>query len=192
MPRGKNESDLTRVQPLRAHTEVDQAKLEKKRERNRLAATKCRQRKMDRIKSLGEDTTFTILLESILSIFFNLEFVEDEVKELQREKDNLLRSSEALNQEVLSLRAQLEAHARQGCPLASALGVGMGTSSDTVSAEAVMVAPPNNDGGGGEGGGAGDNHIVAGPAVIVYQNGDQDGGGGGHSAAAPHHQYQQQ
>ena len=33
---------------------VDQAKLEKKRERNRVAASKCRQRKIEKIQSLGK------------------------------------------------------------------------------------------------------------------------------------------
>ena len=33
---------------------VERTKLEKKRERNRLAASKCRQRKMDKIQTLGE------------------------------------------------------------------------------------------------------------------------------------------
>ena len=33
---------------------VERTKLEKKRERNRLAASKCRQRKMEKIQTLGE------------------------------------------------------------------------------------------------------------------------------------------
>ena len=33
--------------------EQDRAKLEKKRERNRIAATKCRQRKLEKISALG-------------------------------------------------------------------------------------------------------------------------------------------
>ena len=37
--------------------EQDRAKLEKKRERNRIAATKCRQRKLEKISSLGEQPT---------------------------------------------------------------------------------------------------------------------------------------
>ena len=32
----------------------DQMKLEKKRERNRIAATKCRQRKLEKIQTLGK------------------------------------------------------------------------------------------------------------------------------------------
>ncbi len=32
---------------------MDEAKLRKKRERNRLAATKCRQRKLEKINNLG-------------------------------------------------------------------------------------------------------------------------------------------
>ena len=33
---------------------VDQAKLDKKRERNRIAASKCRQRKLEKIQTLGK------------------------------------------------------------------------------------------------------------------------------------------
>ena len=33
---------------------VERTKLEKKRERNRLAASKCRQRKMEKIQTLGK------------------------------------------------------------------------------------------------------------------------------------------
>ena len=33
---------------------MDQAKLDKKRERNRIAASKCRQRKMEKIQTLGK------------------------------------------------------------------------------------------------------------------------------------------
>lgn len=39
------------LQPTNA---IDQMKLEKKRERNRLAASKCRQRKLERISTLGK------------------------------------------------------------------------------------------------------------------------------------------
>ncbi len=34
--------------------DLDSEKLEKKRERNRIAAMKCRQRKLEKISSLGE------------------------------------------------------------------------------------------------------------------------------------------
>ena len=43
-----------RVQLHNELTYVEKTKLEKKRERNRLAATKCRQRKLDKIQQLGK------------------------------------------------------------------------------------------------------------------------------------------
>jgi hypothetical protein len=36
-------------------TTLDQLKLDKKRERNRIAATKCRQRKLEKIQTLGNN-----------------------------------------------------------------------------------------------------------------------------------------
>jgi hypothetical protein len=36
-------------------SELDRFKLEKKRERNRIAASKCRQRKLEKISDLGEE-----------------------------------------------------------------------------------------------------------------------------------------
>ena len=40
---------------------VERSKLEKKRERNRLAASKCRQRKMEKIQILGKLEYFALL-----------------------------------------------------------------------------------------------------------------------------------
>ena len=37
---------------------VDQAKLDKKRERNRIAASKCRQRKLEKIQTLGKKVKY--------------------------------------------------------------------------------------------------------------------------------------
>ena len=42
-------------------SEVERYKLEKKRERNRIAATKCRMRKMERISQLDGQVNITIL-----------------------------------------------------------------------------------------------------------------------------------
>ncbi len=46
----------------RHHTTLDQAKLDKKRERNRIAASKCRQRKLEKIQSLGTKLNLFSLL----------------------------------------------------------------------------------------------------------------------------------
>ena len=42
---------------FRSLTNLELIKLEKKRERNRIAATKCRQRKMEKISTLGNEKT---------------------------------------------------------------------------------------------------------------------------------------
>ena len=58
--------------------EVERAKLEKKRERNRIAATKCRQRKLEKISTLGEKEEEEESLQKHegrwmhFSLFFNL------------------------------------------------------------------------------------------------------------------------
>ena len=43
---------------INSRTEIDPVKLEKKRERNRIAATKCRQRKLEKISTLGNACIF--------------------------------------------------------------------------------------------------------------------------------------
>ena len=47
-------SATTRLPSNHSTSPHDQAKLDKKRERNRIAASKCRQRKLEKIQTLGE------------------------------------------------------------------------------------------------------------------------------------------
>ena len=45
---------MKKIKICRHSLDVDTVKLEKKRERNRIAATKCRQRKLEKISTLGK------------------------------------------------------------------------------------------------------------------------------------------
>merc|ERR1719341_39989 len=86
------EEERKLLQPRRqAFSEVERYKLEKKRERNRIAATKCRLRKMERISQL-----------------------DGQVAELQVENQRLGAESQDLRQEVEDLRALLDAHLASG------------------------------------------------------------------------------
>ena len=49
-----SQSNNTRLPSNHTTSPHDQAKLDKKRERNRIAASKCRQRKLEKIQSLGK------------------------------------------------------------------------------------------------------------------------------------------
>jgi len=84
----------TTRQPFSDH---ERYKLEKKRERNRIAATKCRMRKMERISQL-----------------------DGQVAELQMENQRLGAEGHQLRQEVDRLRARLDQHLASGeCRLAA-------------------------------------------------------------------------
>jgi len=72
----------------------DQEKLNKKRERNRIAASKCRQRKLEKIQTL-----------------------EEQVYRLKKENEDLQRLSERLRDHLEKSRAQLDFHQRNGCSI---------------------------------------------------------------------------
>ena len=54
---------------------MDQAKLDKKRERNRIAASKCRQRKMEKIQTLGKSSNMYLIKLKILKNYTHLKGV---------------------------------------------------------------------------------------------------------------------
>jgi len=74
------------------YNDIDRYKLERKRERNRIAATKCRMRKMERIAQLDQ-----------------------EVAELKSQNTMLGQVGEKLRAEVQTLRTRLKEHVGSGC-----------------------------------------------------------------------------
>jgi len=72
--------------------EQEHAKLERKRARNRLAATRCRNRKLERISRL-----------------------EERVAELKVQNGQLMQSATALREEVARLKRGIVEHTRRGC-----------------------------------------------------------------------------
>jgi len=70
----------------------EEEKTERKRERNRIAATKCRKRKIQRINVL-----------------------EDEVKMLNEKLSEQLNTKRKLRIEIDELRNRIRAHVKQGC-----------------------------------------------------------------------------
>lgn len=95
----KSESSPQTV-PSAAHPQVspvnmnDQelVKLERKRERNRIAATRCRNKKLERIARL-----------------------QDRVTELQNQNVNLARTASTLRDQVSQLKQKIIGHAQSGC-----------------------------------------------------------------------------
>jgi len=77
-----------------SNSNVEAYKLERKRERNRIAASKCRMRKIERIQQL-----------------------EEEVSQLKEEKDKLGQVADQLKTEVERLRGQIKQHIENGCDL---------------------------------------------------------------------------
>merc|ERR1712061_850785 len=75
-----------------AYSDIDRYKLERKRERNRIAATKCRMRKMERIAQLDQ-----------------------EVAELKSQNTMLGQVGERLRAEVQTLKTRLKEHVGSGC-----------------------------------------------------------------------------
>jgi len=91
------------------YSEVERYKLERKRERNRIAATKCRMRKMERIAQLDQ-----------------------EVAELKSQNSRLSQVGESLRGEVASLRTRLKEHVGSGCQVdCSSLGQSSKTGPDS-------------------------------------------------------------
>ncbi|KAM9312807.1 transcription factor JunB [Gastrophryne carolinensis] len=74
--------------------EQEKIKVERKRLRNRLAATKCRKRKLERIARL-----------------------EDKVRELKTENSGLSGTAGALREQVEQLKIRVREHVRHGCQL---------------------------------------------------------------------------
>lgn len=74
--------------------EQEKIKVERKRLRNRLAATKCRKRKLERIARL-----------------------EDKVRDLKNENNGLSGTAGILREQVEQLKVRVREHARHGCQL---------------------------------------------------------------------------
>ncbi|NP_001090504.1 jun B proto-oncogene S homeolog [Xenopus laevis] len=74
--------------------EQEKIKVERKRLRNRLAATKCRKRKLERISRL-----------------------EEKVRDLKNENNGLSGTAGALREQVEQLKVRVREHARHGCHL---------------------------------------------------------------------------
>jgi transcription factor AP-1 len=79
------------MQPIDMNAQ-ELVKLERKRARNRLAATRCRNRKLERISRL-----------------------EDRVSELKAQNAQLMQSASALRDEVCQLKRGIMEHTRRGC-----------------------------------------------------------------------------
>lgn len=91
------------------YSDIDRYKLERKRERNRIAATKCRMRKMERIAQLDQ-----------------------EVAELKSQNTMLGQVGERLRAEVHTLRTRLKEHVGSGCQVdCSSLGQSNKTGPDS-------------------------------------------------------------
>jgi transcription factor AP-1 len=72
----------------------ERIKVERKRSRNRVAARKCRYRKLERISKL-----------------------EDRVNELTGQKNELAHSATQLREQVVRLKQQIMEHVKGGCTL---------------------------------------------------------------------------
>lgn len=79
------------VQPINMDDQ-EAAKLERKRARNRLAATRCRNRKLERISRL-----------------------EDRVKELKGQNSDLAQTASSLREQVYQLKQSILEHTQNGC-----------------------------------------------------------------------------
>lgn len=81
------------VQPINME-EQELIKIDRKRARNRIAARKCRQRKLDHIATL-----------------------EERVKELKGDRDRLQSTARSLKDQVEQLRQQIMRHKEKGCDI---------------------------------------------------------------------------
>ncbi|XP_068120990.1 transcription factor JunB [Hyperolius riggenbachi] len=90
---GSRDSTPAPLSPINME-EQEKIKVERKRLRNRLAATKCRKRKLERIARL-----------------------EDKVRELKNENSGLSGTAGALREQVEQLKVRVREHARHGCQL---------------------------------------------------------------------------
>lgn len=104
----------------------DALKLEKKRERNRIAATKCRQRKLEKISTLGESSQrfevdsgscgrhMRVSKAFVIELAFS-NFPEKEVALLKSENESLKNHGNRLSKEVRKLKDELDFHLANGC-----------------------------------------------------------------------------
>lgn len=90
---GSRDSTPAPLSPINME-EQEKIKVERKRLRNRLAATKCRKRKLERIARL-----------------------EDKVRELKNENNGLSGTAGMLREQVEQLKVRVREHARHGCQL---------------------------------------------------------------------------
>ncbi|KAG8546592.1 hypothetical protein GDO81_018568 [Engystomops pustulosus] len=90
---GSRDSTPAPMSPINME-EQEKIKVERKRLRNRLAATKCRKRKLERIARL-----------------------EEKVRELKSENCGLSGTAGALREQVEQLKGRVREHARHGCQL---------------------------------------------------------------------------
>ncbi|KAM4039051.1 transcription factor JunB [Anomaloglossus baeobatrachus] len=90
---GSRDSTPAPMSPINME-EQEKIKVERKRLRNRLAATKCRKRKLERIARL-----------------------EEKVRELKSENSGLSGTAGALREQVEQLKGRVREHARHGCQL---------------------------------------------------------------------------
>ena len=79
---------------LEKEQQQQRLKLDRKRARNRVAASRCRRKKLERISEL-----------------------DDKVKELKRENDELAEAASRLRADVEGLKAEVARHVRGGCPI---------------------------------------------------------------------------
>lgn len=118
----------------------DQAKLDKKRERNRIAASKCRQRKLEKIQTLGKTIIFVWFPFDV----FIVVFIEEQVFRLRRENEDLRNFSEQLNDNLEKIKSQLDFHLSQGCNLDSPKLDPLPSFSSTSSSKAGSLLPPDS------------------------------------------------
>lgn len=91
---------VSQIPPHRAFSSVhstadqEQLKLERKRLRNRIAATKCRHRKLERISQL-----------------------EEQVEQIRRDNGHLQQLVTSLRQQVEELKCEVLKHSRSGCQI---------------------------------------------------------------------------
>lgn len=91
VPSMKAPTSLPPITPINMDDQ-EMAKLERKRARNRVAATRCRNRKLERISRLQE-----------------------RVKELQDQNVNLARTASTLRDQVCRLKQNIIEHKQRGC-----------------------------------------------------------------------------
>ncbi|TRY68954.1 hypothetical protein TCAL_12898 [Tigriopus californicus] len=101
---------------------ADQHRLEKKRERNRIAASKCRQKKVDLIMAL-----------------------KSEVDKLKQENDALKQESSSLTNDLGEMKRQLQSHQQSGCKIHLGTSLGFVLGAPMINSNNSINAPSNNN-----------------------------------------------